>query len=95
MRGKSSGKENERDDDQPDQRANEKAEDEGKTVLFAAEVLDQPYNTFWKSGKSGATHCKNLSEDGVVRRWTTNVCGVEKHPTPTGQSSSVVKNSCV
>jgi hypothetical protein len=50
VRTKSSGEENESDDDQTDERADEKAEDEGKTVLFAAEVLDQPYNTFWKSG---------------------------------------------
>jgi len=71
VRGKSSGEENESDDDQTDESANEEAEDEGKTVLFAAEVLDQPYNTFWKSGESGSTHCQKLSRDGVVRRWAT------------------------
>jgi hypothetical protein len=73
VRGKSSGEENESDNDQTDERANEEAQDEGKTVLFAAEVLDQPYNTFWKSGESGAAHRNKLSEDGLVRRWATNV----------------------
>jgi len=40
VRGESSGEKNECDDDESDERADEQAEGERESVLFAAEVLD-------------------------------------------------------
>jgi hypothetical protein len=73
VRGESSGEKNERDDYEANERANEETQHKGESVFLAAEVLDQPYDTFWKSGESGATHCQKLSADSGVRRCATDV----------------------